>query len=185
MALNNNYRDFIRTTIQGDISYCALVTNFDTPNASTDITDVDINELGRTSTITTTLVASNVLDIQATFNASIICADTTVSTGTSDTEVDVADPTGFNVGDKILVGGTAFTKILDITGTTFTVESIGTAPAVSATVQQYITQFHIVKGGSATANTGETMFEPIYLELYKASAKILTVNAFVKIKGVT
>lgn len=186
MAFTNNYLNEIADTIDADISYIALVADFDAPIASTDIADSGVKELGRV--VPTTSVSGTKLKITASFDTSTAnCLNTTISSVTSSSVFDLTSVTGLTTGDRIeiiLSTGAEQREVTNISTNTVTVSpALSSTPAGSEVARQLISAFHVVTGGSASANSGSTIYSAQFIKFKDSNEPQLEFNQSIDILG--
>jgi hypothetical protein len=186
MAFTNDYLNIIADLIDADVSYLALVADYDSPTSTSEIGDAGVNELGRV--VPTTSVSGNRLTISASFDTSTAnCLNTTISGVTSTTVFDLTSVTGLTVGDRIeivLSTGSEQRKISNIATNTITIDkALSSTPAGSEVVKQYISGFYLVTGGSASANSGTTIFADSFIKFKDSDEPQLEFSQAINILG--
>lgn len=185
MPFSDTYRDTVLGYIQSDISHVALATNDDSFTETTDI--ATLNEKARV--VPTITQSGNKLVLNSTFGASSgNCSKTTISGSITTNAFDVVSATGFTIGDRITVDGTKY-KISNVSGSTITVSTnLNPVPTVGMEVKEFISQIHLVKDGTGSANSGSTAFVNSY-NVYKENPQIkkqvsyITVNASARVQN--
>lgn len=145
--ITNYFKDLLLAKLDTDIEQIALATNYDSISNSTNITSVNQKYIANTTnTITSLGLKSSITIDKLTSNI----ATTFISGSITTNSFDVVSASGFNLGDKILVKNNYY-KISNISGNTITIlGNFISTPNINDSVQQIITQLHLVNNSNTT-----------------------------------
>jgi hypothetical protein len=174
MTQQDFLQDFSNSIIS-DIDYIAITTNYDKPNATTQISDSGQNEIYRVSA-SFSLIGSDIKDSISLGDITI--AEDTISSVTNQKVFNLTSVSGFKEGDAVVINYDQAVfekrKIIDITGNTITLDKeCNITLSAGMKVILSLEWVHLISGGSSSANTGFTMITR-NLSLIKLSSTLQT-----------
>lgn len=177
--ITSYYSNDIKTQINSDIDYIAFTFDSKIPKSSDNISGY--HEFTRIIP-TKTINSDNIL-LECSIPITVNCLHTTVTSKTNDKVYNLNSVSGLQIGNSVIfkydTNNIIKDKIVNISGTTITLEKGSSNIAVNDKVTQEITYIHIIKGGSMTANTGNTIFILPFNKI-KYNATILNFNIRIK-----
>jgi hypothetical protein len=155
--ITSSYSTEIKNTINNDISYIAFVFDNRIPKSTDNISTY--HEFTRI--VPTKTVNSDNILLECVIPITANTLNTTVTNKISNKQYTLASVTGLQVGDSIIFNYKEKTKIKDkitnISGNTITIEKGSSDISNNASVTQELTFIHIIKGGTSSPNTGNTI----------------------------
>jgi hypothetical protein len=156
--ITQSYSTELKTDINSSIDYIAFV--FDNRQVKTSDNISSYHEFCRIAP-TKTINTNNIL-LECVIPITQDHLLTTVTNKINNKEYTLSSVTGLQIGDSIVFNYDNQNKIKDkvvnISGNNVTLEKGSSNITASMTVSQEITYIHIIKGGSTTANTGNSIF---------------------------
>jgi hypothetical protein len=135
------------TSFDGEFKYVAVSTAFDPP---TKLTSLEL-EKGRVEPTSVTRVGAKII-VEAEFGISDAnTASTTIDSVISNKIVTIADATGFNIGDRVIIGTAKEERKITNLGVTITLDKdLKITPSNGTTFKQALSRLHLVYGSGAT-----------------------------------
>lgn len=131
-----------------EFKYVAVSTAYDPPTKSTTLE----LEKGRVVPTSINRVGARII-VESTFGISDAnTASTTINTVTSNKIFTLTSATGFNIGDRVIIGtAKEERKISNLSGSTVTLDKdLKVTPSNGTTVNQALSRLHLVYGSGAT-----------------------------------